>query len=126
MLFERFDIFFKAVGLQLFIGFFVLLWSLLFIIPGIVAGFRYAMAPYIMAENPDIGIREAVNLSKQMMAGHKGRLFGLRLSFILWDFLALIPLGIGVLWLNPFKNTAEAVFYAERTGKGVPKAKAEQ
>ena len=105
---------------------FIILWSVLLIIPGIIAGYRYAMAPYIMAENPDIGIREAVNLSKQMMDGHKGRLFGLRLSFILWDFLALIPLGIGVLWLNPFKNTAEAVFYAERTGRGVPKAKAEQ
>ena len=126
VLFSRFNIFFKAIGLYLYTLFFTLLWGLLLIIPGIIAGYRYAMAPYIMAENPDIGIREAVNLSKQMMDGHKGRLFGLRLSFILWDFLAFIPLGIGVLWLNPFKNTAEAVFYAERTGRGVPKAKAEQ
>ena len=122
VLFERFDIFFKAVGLQLFIGFFVLLWSLLFIIPGIVAGFRYAMAPYIMAENPDIGIREAVNLSKQMMDGHKGRLFGLNLSFIGWGLLSALTFGIGSLWLNPYMNTAFAAFYIERTGRGIPMA----
>ena len=126
VLFDRFGIFFKAVGLQLFIGFFVLLWSLLFIIPGIVAGFRYAMAPYIMAENPDIGIREAVNLSKQMMAGHKGRLFGLQLSFIGWALLSALTFGIGSLWLNPYMNTAFAAFYIERTGRGIPMAGAEQ
>ena len=122
VLFDRFGIFFKAVGLQLFIGFFVFLWSLLFIIPGIIAGFRYAMAPYIMAENPDIGIREAVNLSKQMMAGHKGRLFGLNFSFIGWAMLSALTFGIGNLWLNPYMNTAFAAFYIERTGRGIPMA----
>jgi len=122
VLFDRFGIFFKAVGLQLFIGFFVFLWSLLFIIPGIIAGFRYALAPYIMAENPDIGIREAVNLSKQMMAGHKGRLFGLNFSFIGWAMLSALTFGIGNLWLNPYMNTAFAAFYIERTGRGIPMA----
>ncbi len=126
VLFSRFGIFFKAIGLQLYILFFQLLWSLLLIIPGIVAGYRYSMAPYIMAENPDISIREAVEMSKQMMAGHKARLFWLRLSFIGWDFLALIPLGLGFLWLNPFIKTAEAVFYQERTGRGIPKAEPAQ
>ena len=126
VLFERFDIFFKAVGLQLFMGFFVFLWSLLFIIPGIIAGFRYAMAPYIMAENPDIGIREAVNLSKQMMDGHKGRLFGLHFSFIGWALLSSLTFGIGSLWLTPYENAAYAAFYIERTGRGIPMAGAEQ
>lgn len=122
VLFDRFDIFFKAVGLQIFIGFFVFLWSLLFIIPGIIAGFRYSMAPYIMAEHPEVGIREAVNMSKQMMAGHKGRLFGLSLSFIGWALLSALTLGIGSLWLTPYMNAAFAAFYIERTGRGIPMA----
>ena len=126
VLFERFDIFFKAVGLQLFMGFFVFLWSLLFIIPGIIAGYRYAMAPYIMAEHPEVGIREAVYMSKQMMAGHKGRLFGLSLSFIGWAILSSLTFGIGGLWLTPYENTAYAAFYIERTGRGIPMAGAEQ
>jgi len=122
VLFDRFGIFFKAVGLQLFMGFFVLLWSLLFIIPGIVAGFRYSMAPYIMAEHPEVGIREAVNMSKQMMAGHKGRLFGLHFSFIGWALLSSLTFGIGGLWLTPYENAAYAAFYIERTGRGIPMA----
>ncbi len=122
VLFSRFHIFFKAVGLQLFTGFFIFLWSLLFIIPGIVAGYRYALAPYIMAEHPEIGIREAVNMSKQMMAGHKARLFWLGLSFIGWNILCVFTLNIGHLWLNPYTQTALAAFYIERTGRGIPMA----
>lgn len=122
VLFERFDIFFKAVGLQIFMGFFVLLWSLLFIVPGIIAAYRYAMAPYIMAENPDISIREAVNLSKQMMDGHKARLFWLGWSFFGWILLTALSMGIGSLWLTPYISAAEAAFYIERTGRGIPMA----
>ena len=122
VLFDRFGIFFKAVGLQLFMGLFVFLWSLLLFIPGIVASYRYSMAPYIMAEHPEVGIREAVNMSKQMMDGHKGRLFGLKLSFIGWALLSALTFGIGSLWLNPYMNTAFAAFYIERTGRGIPMA----
>ena len=120
VLFSRFRIFFKAIGLSLFTGLFVFLWSLLFFIPGIIASYRYSMAPYIMAENPEVGIREAVNMSKQMMAGHKGRLFGLHLSFIGWAILSAFTLGIGSLWLNPYMKAAETAFYIDRTGRGIP------
>lgn len=122
VLFDRFGIFFKAVGLQLFMGFFVFLWSLLLFIPGIVASYRYSMAPYIMAEHPEVGIREAVNMSKQMMDGHKGRLFGLHFSFIGWALLSALTLGIGNLWLIPYTQTAQTAFYIERTGRGIPMA----
>ena len=122
VLFDRFGIFFKAVGLKLYAGFFIFLWSLLFVIPGIIAAYRYSMAPYIMAENPDIGIREAVNLSKQMMDGHKGRLFCLHWSFFGWILLVGLTMGIGSLWLNPYMNAAQAAFYIERTGRGIPMA----
>lgn len=122
VLFDRFDIFFKAVGLRLFMSFFVFLWSLLLFIPGIIASYRYSMAPYIMAEHPEMSIREAVNLSKQMMSGHKGRLFGLHISFIGWALLSAFTFGIGNLWLNPYINAAQSAFYIERTGRGIPMA----
>lgn len=113
MLFSRFAIFGRALLLQLAMALFIFLWSLLFIIPGIVASYRYAMAPYLMAENPELGVLEAINLSKQMTFGHKGRLFFLHLSFIGWEFLAALTFGIGHLWLNPYKRAAEASFYLD-------------
>ena len=95
---------------------YLLLWSLLFIIPGIIAALSYAMTEYILAENPKISAGEAINLSKQMMDGNKWRLFCLRLSFIGWDILCGFTLGIGYLWLNPYKQAAEAAFYREISG----------
>ncbi len=108
----------KAVALNLVMGLMIALWTLLFVIPGIVATYRYAMAPYIMAENPDIGIMEAIEESKQMMNGHKMDLFWLHLSFLGWAFLCVFTLGIGALWLNPYMNVTEAEFYLELTGRG--------
>ena len=116
-LFERFDIFFKALGLRLFMGLFMFLWSLLLVIPGIIAWYRYSMAPYLMAEYPEIGIREAVNRSKELMWGNKGRLFCLDLSFIGWVLLSVLTFGILSLWITPYIQTARAAFYLELTGK---------
>ncbi|MGI5898952.1 MAG: DUF975 family protein [Christensenellales bacterium] len=118
MIFSRFTIWLKAWGLSLFTGLFIFLWSLLLIIPGIIAAYRYSMAPYIMSENPDIGIREAVDISKDMMNGNKGRLFVLELSFIGWAILASFTLGIGFLWLNPYMEAARASFYLDVSGRG--------
>ena len=87
------------------------LWTLLFIIPGIVANYRYAMTPFIMADYPELTASEAIDRSKELMDGHKGELFMLHLSFIGWDILAALTLGIGHLVLNPYKNAAEAAFY---------------
>lgn len=119
-LFSRFDIFLKALGLRLYMALFIMLWSLLFVIPGIVAAYRYAMAPYLMAQNPGIGIAEAVNQSKQLMAGHKGRLFSLHLSFIGWWFLCCLSAGIGFIWLSPYVSAADTAFYLDRSGQGIP------
>lgn len=112
-LFERFDIFGRALLLQLAMALFIFLWSLLFIIPGIVASYRYAMAPYLMAQNPNLGVMEAIRLSKQMMYGHKSRLFWLHLSFIGWAFLCVLSCGIGFLWLYPYVNASTAAFYVD-------------
>lgn len=116
-LFSRFNIFWKALGLRLVTTLFIILWSLLLIIPGIIAGFRYAMAPYIMAENPEVGIMEAIERSKKMMHGNKWRLFCLGISFIGWAILSALSCGIGFLWLVPYQNAAYAAFYNEVSGK---------
>ena len=96
---------------------YVLLWSLLFIIPGIIAGYSYAMTSYILAENPELTASEAIERSKQMMSGNRWRLFCVQISFIGWEILsALLTIGIGGLWITPYKQAATAAFYREISG----------
>lgn len=95
---------------------YTLLWSLLFIIPGIIASYSYAMTSYILAEHPEITASEAIDASKEMMDGNRWRLFCLHFSFIGWSILASLTLGIGNLWLNPYRQAAEAAFYREISG----------
>ena len=97
-------------------GLYVFLWSLLFVIPGIIAGYSYAMTGYILAEHPELTASEAIEQSKQMMYGNRFRLFCLQFSFIGWDLLCTLTLGIGNLWLRPYKQAAEAAFYREVSG----------
>ena len=92
---------------------FIVLWSFLFIIPGIIKAFSYAMTPYILEENPELSANEAIDRSRAMMKGHKFDLFWLFLSFIGWFFLSLLTLGIGGLWLGPYMQTATAAFYED-------------
>ena len=114
-LFNQFDRF-KDGFLQSFLrGLYTALWALLFIIPGIIKSYSYAMTPFIMAENPDMSAKEAIAASQQMMDGHKGELFMLGLTFIGWDLLAALTLNIGYIFLNPYKNAAYAVFYKNLT-----------
>lgn len=110
-LFSHMRIFLKALGLQIMMLIFIFLWSLLFIIPGIVAFYRYSMATYIMAENPEIGVFEAISASKAMMAGRKWRLFCLEFSFIGWHILCAFTFGLGYLLLHPYIESARAHFY---------------
>ena len=97
---------------------YVLLWSLLFIIPGILAAYSYAMTEFILAENPDLTASEAIAQSKEIMYGNRWRLFCLHFSFIGWDILSSLTLGIGNLWLRPYKQAANAAFYREISGSG--------
>ena len=92
---------------------FIFLWSLLFLIPGIIKAFSYAMTPYILEENPELSANEAIDHSRAMMKGHKFDLFWLYLSFIGWGILCICTLGIGFLWLTPYMNTAVAAFYED-------------
>ncbi|MBQ6066589.1 MAG: DUF975 family protein [Clostridia bacterium] len=116
---------FKNLGntlvLYLLTTLFTFLWSLLFIIPGIIAGISYAMAPYILAEHPEIKASDAIKMSKQMMQGHKGEYFVLQLSFVGWCLLCLITCGIGFIFLSPYMSTANAEFFNEVSGKNTEK-----
>lgn len=91
-LFSQFHRLGQGFCMQFFRGLFIFLWSLLFVIPGIIAIYRYAMTPYILLEHPDMTAREAITASKDLMKGNKLRLFCLNLSFIGWAFLCLAPL----------------------------------
>lgn len=88
------------------------LWFLLLVIPGIIKAYEYQMIPYILAENPGISKAEAFALSKKMMHGNKWKSFVLDLSFLGWELLDIITLGIlGVFYLSPYEAQTEAALY---------------
>lgn len=87
------------------------LWYLLLIIPGIVKAYAYSMVPYILADNPNIGYKRALQLSMQMTSGHKFKIFILSLSFIGWLLLGVLALLIGVLFVMPYINATFAELY---------------
>lgn len=87
------------------------LWSLLFIVPGIIKAISYSMAPFILIENPDIQPMDAINESKRLMEGHKADYFVLVLSFIPWYLLCLITAGIAAIYVMPYFETTIFNFY---------------
>ena len=95
---------------------YTILWSLLFIIPGIMASYSYAMKGYVLADHPELTANEAIARSKEMMRGNRFRLFCLDFSFIGWNILCMFTLGIGNLWLNPYIQASHAAFYREVSG----------
>lgn len=87
------------------------LWYLLLIIPGIVKSYAYRLVPYILADNPNIGYKRALELSKKMTDGQKWRMFVLDISFIGWFILGIIALLVGVLFVFPYVNATWAELY---------------
>ena len=102
----------NALGMLLMFVF-TFLWALLFIIPGIIKAFAYAMTPYILVDKPELSANQAIDLSKEMMKGHKFDLFWLSLSFIGWILLSILTLGIGMFWLMPYITTSMGAFYED-------------
>lgn len=138
-LLEGFNMAVKVVVLDILMSLFVFLWSMLFLIPGIVASYRYSQAVYCLLDDPEISALEAIRRSKAMMAGQKLNLFVLELSFFGWVLLSAVissglmylmggpttsvgslvrTLAIGVfnLWLNPYMNIVFADFYNHLIG----------
>ena len=103
----------KSMGLYLLTAIFTALWTMLLIVPGIIKSLSYALAPYILADNPEISANEAINRSMEMMKGHKMDLFLMWLGYIGFASLSILALGIPLLWLYPYYQTVLAKFYEE-------------
>lgn len=122
-IFEGFNNFGKALGLYLWTVLWVILWMLLLIVPGIIKAISYSMSFYILADNPNIGVKKALKLSIAITEGYKGRLFMLGLSFIGWAILAILTLGIGMLWLTPYMQATFVNFYTELKAETIANGK---
>lgn len=93
---------------------FIALWSLLLIIPGIMAAYKYAMGPFLLNTDPQLAAFDAIGKSKEHMMGYRGQLFLLDLSYLGWYFLGLFTLGILWFWIIPKHNTARTLFFIDR------------
>lgn len=113
-LFDGFSFVGKIIGLEIVTAIFVSLWSMLFVIPGIIASYRYRFALYNLYENPGIGVMEALDMSKRQTWGYKSQLFTLDLSYLGWSLLASVPGIIQIVLLY------QAVFQALYSGSMSP------
>lgn len=119
-LFDGFKNFMTSFTLYLVNNIFVFLWSLLFVIPGIIKGYAYSMSYYILNDNPEMTQSEARKASIEMMKGHKWELFCLQFSFIGWYLLCILTFGILALWVSPYQSVATAAFYENLKGANAP------
>jgi uncharacterized membrane protein len=110
-IFEGFNNFVPALSTYLLMLLFVVLWALLLIVPGIIAGLSYSMSFYILAENPSMAAMDVLRKSKAMMNGYKTKLFYLCLRFFGLALLCVLTLGIGFFWLIPYVHVCLAKFY---------------
>jgi len=115
--FNGFNIFGKAWWLSFIMGFFVMLWSMLLVIPGFIKMYAYSMAPFILADNPTMTAREALRESKRITNGAKMELFILELSFLGWAFLCGITFGLVAIYAVPYMATTYANVYQSLKAK---------
>ena len=102
----------KIVKTMFFYTLHIALWTMLFIVPGIIRGYQYYFVPYILPENPDIDSYKILEMSNQMTNGDKGGIFGLNLSFIGWNLLGMLTCCIGSIFLTPYVVSTDAELYA--------------
>ena len=119
-LLDGFGMFWRIIALNILETIFVFLWSLLLIVPGIIAIYRYRMAIYLLIDHPEMSPMACIRESKRMMKGHKAELFVLTLSFFGWYFLAgamgaIYPfLTYAVyIWVIPYTSTVFAIYYEQ-------------
>ena len=110
----------RIIVLALLQYIFIFLWSMLFIIPGIIAAYRYRFAMYDLLENPELSPMEALRMSSAQTYGYKTDLFVMDLSFLGWYILAALTLGILSIWVTPYHTQTEVGYFrtAKRT-KGI-------
>lgn len=113
-LFEPFQkMFWKSIWVNIVMGFFLFLWSLLLIVPGIIKTISYSFTLYILHDHPELSATQAITKSREMMNGYKMKAFLLNLSFIGWFLLGIITLGLGFLFIAPYYSVTYAKFYEE-------------
>ena len=114
-LFDAFENFIRLLWLHILMNIFIFLWSLLLVVPGVIAAYRYSMAVYIMLDDPDKGALQCIRESKRMTYGHKGELFVLDLSFLGWYLLAAIP--FVSVYVEPYVQLTKANYYRALSGR---------
>lgn len=112
-MFDGFNPFWKSFAAYFMYILFIVLWTLLFMIPGIIKTYSYAMTFYILADDPTVGPIEAITRSRALMNGNKWKYAGLQCRFLGWGLLCLLTCGIGFIWLWPYTQTAMAAFYRD-------------
>ncbi len=115
----------NAFLVYLMTSLFTFLWSLLFVVPGIVKSYSYSMAQYILQDDPSKSWDQCINESKEMMKGHKWQLFCLDLSFIGWMMLGFLCCCVGILFVYPYLEVARANFYMALKAMNEPEAQPE-
>ena len=117
-LLDGFGMFGRIILLNILEGIFITLWSMLFVIPGIIAAYRYRMALYLLLDHPEMSVMQCIRQSKQMMKGHKGELFVMDLSFFGWAILETIPVfGYAVqVWTTPYISMCYVLYYEALRG----------
>lgn len=110
-LFSGFNDFGRSFVAYILMNIFIILWSFLLIIPGIVMSLAYSMTMFIIADDSEISGRDAIRKSRDMMRGYKWKLFCLYLRFIGWAILVVISFGIGLFWLEPYVQMSFLKFY---------------
>ena len=120
-LFEGFQNFTRALVTYLLLILFVVLWTVLLVVPGIMAALSYSQTFFILAENPQMESLDTLRKSKTMMLGNRWKLFCLFWRFFGWCLLGILTLGIGFLWIMPYMQTSLARFYDDlKTGDAPP------
>lgn len=112
-LFEGFNVYLKTLGLSILMGLIIFIGCILLVVPGIIFALMYSQSFYIMADDSSKSITDCMAESREMMVGHKAELFVLYLSFIGWFILGSIPMGIGLLWVNPYAEVTYTNYYLE-------------
>ena len=112
-LFDGFKRFIASFLLILLMTIFIILWSLLLIVPGFIAALSYSQAIFILIDNPEMTAMDAIKKSKELMRGHRWEFFVTLLSFIGWALLVVLTIGIGYFWLAPYISVTLANFYDE-------------
>ncbi len=104
---NRFQLWLAGISIEAYL----ILWTCLFVVPGIVKSYSYALTEYLMLDDPTLTSQQAIHMSENLMKGHKWQLFVLDLTFLGWDILGLLSCGIGMLWVDAYHDQARYVFY---------------